>query len=241
MISAANCAGGTHVGATSELGIFKILSEGSVGANVRRIEAVSGRAAVAYYRREGPASRGGDGALGSTQDQLLPNITKLQAAVGSLENEVKHYVASQAGDTVDTLVKGAERLHEISGTCVPWWRQGTWEHLLALLTGARPAAPAVVALEPNWMERHSCGGGECRRGEAERRPGRQECRAAVRRRRRRYPMLGRAAGETGQASSSHRGQPKQRSSPAWKSKLGLMQMRMLGIDLGATRTGLALF
>ena len=138
--------GGTHVGATSELGIFKILSEGSVGANVRRIEAVSGRAAVAYYRERDRLVGEATGALGSTQDQLLPNITKLQAAVGSLENEVKHYVASQAGDTVDTLVKGAERLHEIS-VLASVVEARDMEHLLSLLDRVRDRLhPAVVAL-----------------------------------------------------------------------------------------------
>jgi alanyl-tRNA synthetase len=44
--------GGTHVGATGELGIFKIRQETAVAAGVRRIEALSGRAAELYLRSE---------------------------------------------------------------------------------------------------------------------------------------------------------------------------------------------
>jgi len=44
--------GGTHVGATGELGLFKIKQETAVAAGVRRIEAVSGAAAQAYINEE---------------------------------------------------------------------------------------------------------------------------------------------------------------------------------------------
>ena len=62
--------GGTHVANTAEVGIFKIAAEGSSAANVRRIEALSGPAAIDWFREREERLREVGDLLGSPQDPL---------------------------------------------------------------------------------------------------------------------------------------------------------------------------
>ncbi len=62
--------GGTHVANTAEVGIFKITTEGSSAANVRRIEALSGPAAIDWFREREAQLREAGELLGAPQDPL---------------------------------------------------------------------------------------------------------------------------------------------------------------------------
>ncbi len=62
--------GGTHVANTAEVGIFKIASEGSSAANVRRIEALTGPAAIDWFREREDRLREVGDVLGSPQDPV---------------------------------------------------------------------------------------------------------------------------------------------------------------------------
>jgi alanyl-tRNA synthetase len=62
--------GGTHVANTAEVGIFKITSEGSSAANVRRIEAITGPAGIDWFREREAQLREAGELLGNAQDPV---------------------------------------------------------------------------------------------------------------------------------------------------------------------------
>jgi alanyl-tRNA synthetase len=71
--------GGTHVAGTGEIGVFKITSEGSSASNVRRIEALTGPAAVELLRDVDREAREAAAALRAPVEELGARVTELQA------------------------------------------------------------------------------------------------------------------------------------------------------------------
>jgi alanyl-tRNA synthetase len=76
--------GGTHLDRTSQVGLFKILSEESVARGVRRITAVTGRAAVEHVQRLDRAARRAAAALRVPIEELPERIAALQQEVKQL-------------------------------------------------------------------------------------------------------------------------------------------------------------
>ncbi len=110
--------GGTHVRSTAEIGLFRILGETSSSANVRRIEAVTGPAAVALLRAH-------DRMLGEIAEELRTRPEDAPEAVGELarerrrlEKELKQGGASGNGAGQVDIAALAETAREVDGAQV---------------------------------------------------------------------------------------------------------------------------
>jgi alanyl-tRNA synthetase len=86
--------GGTHVGATGELGLFKLTAESAVAAGVRRVEAFCGRKAEEYVNDQFALLQNIREALKNPKD-ILKNITNLQDENAQLTKHIEHLEARQ--------------------------------------------------------------------------------------------------------------------------------------------------
>jgi alanyl-tRNA synthetase len=95
--------GGTHVGRTGDIGLFKIVAETGVAAGIRRVEAVTGDNALAYLQSLEATVNDVAGALKSTVAELPARIGGMQEQVRALEKElaaIKGKLASSQGDSL---------------------------------------------------------------------------------------------------------------------------------------------
>ena len=99
--------GGTHLDATGEIGLFKVVSEGAVASGVRRIEAVAGEAALRHVGREEAALRESAGLLKIPPLELPRRLQKLLDEQKQLEKQLAQLEARLAKSRAEDLVASA--------------------------------------------------------------------------------------------------------------------------------------
>jgi alanyl-tRNA synthetase len=101
--------GGTHVGRTGDIGLFKIVSEGGVSSGVRRIEAVTGQGALDLVSAEEQRLQEAAALLGGSAGEVVDKVRQLTERQKKLERELESLKAKAAsGATADLAGSAVE-------------------------------------------------------------------------------------------------------------------------------------
>jgi alanyl-tRNA synthetase len=163
--------GGTHSERTGDIGLFKILSEASVAAGVRRIEAVTGAAALAHtqeaFRTLGVLAE----RLKTKPDHLTDRVEKLLAQQKALEKELAASKAKLQAEASDRslsevkVVNGISVLAQEASADTPAALRDLADHLKAkiksgiIVLGSRTDKKAllVVVVTKEHLDRYHAG------------------------------------------------------------------------------------
>ena len=124
--------GGTHVGNTAEIGLFKIVSETGVAAGIRRIEAVAGPAVLEYLNVRDQVVRDLSDRFKAKPEELPDRVTGLQNELKSTQKQLEQLKAELAIAKSDALLSEAQAI-------------GAVKVLVAQLEGVDADALKVVA------------------------------------------------------------------------------------------------
>jgi alanyl-tRNA synthetase len=102
--------GGTHVRRTGDIGLFKIISEGSVAAGTRRIEAVTGEGVLKQLRQTSETLALVADSLHAKPEELLQAVEKLAESEKKLRKELEAQQMKRAASQADVLAKEAREV-----------------------------------------------------------------------------------------------------------------------------------
>ena len=111
----AELCGGTHVAATGEIGAIVVMAESSIGSGVRRIEALTGDAAIRHLLRAHLVTNELARALHAPVDGLLDEVRQLNIQIRERDRTIEQLRLSLATSDIDGLV---ERSISVDGTRV---------------------------------------------------------------------------------------------------------------------------
>ncbi len=112
--------GGTHTGATGEIGLIKILKEGSVSSGVRRVEAVTGEGSLAHFRKDHQlenfvASVAAHSDAASPAEALRLEIEKKDAEIKRLARELDQARMKSASSSTANI---GDKVKDVKGVKV---------------------------------------------------------------------------------------------------------------------------
>ena len=112
--------GGTHTNATGEIGLIKVLKEGSVSSGVRRIEAVTGEGSLHHFQKDHKlenvvASLAGHSEVASPAEALKLELDKKDSEIKRLQRELDQARMKSASSTVASV---ADKIKDIHGVKV---------------------------------------------------------------------------------------------------------------------------
>jgi alanyl-tRNA synthetase len=103
--------GGTHTHRTGDVGLFKIVSESAVGANVRRIEALTGKAALEFVQNQELEFREAASLLKTSPEQLRERLDKLLKEQRQKDREIEALKSRLLSAQSEDLLSGVKEIN----------------------------------------------------------------------------------------------------------------------------------
>ncbi|MGI6878229.1 alanine--tRNA ligase [Microbacterium sp. gxy059] len=141
--------GGTHVAASSEIGLISLTGESSVGASNRRVEALVGEDAFRELTAERALVAELTSSLKTPRDRLLDRVSELSASLKAAEKRIAAFEAQALQQRVPDLAGRASRAGRVSLVAESLGQVGSADDVRALVTQVRErlgSDPAVVVL-----------------------------------------------------------------------------------------------